>query len=46
MMVLRAAVEPMLMRAMMMRMESEKRILLIGTGVPMTATYEILVSTA
>jgi hypothetical protein len=36
-MVLRAAVEPMLIRAMITKTEREKRMLLIGTGVPMTA---------
>lgn len=38
MMVLRAAVEPMLMRAMMTRMDRENRMEFMGTGVPMTAT--------
>ena len=37
-MVLSAAVEPMLMRAIATRITSEKRIQLIGTGVPMTAS--------
>lgn len=39
-MVLSAAVEPMLIKAMITRMESENRMLLMGTGVPMTATLE------
>lgn len=38
-MVLSAAVEPILISAMRIRTESEKRMLLIGTGVPMTAIY-------
>ena len=38
-MVLRAAVEPMLINAIMTRTEREKRMLLIGTGVPMTAIW-------
>lgn len=36
-MVLSAAVEPMLINAMMTKTEREKKILLMGTGVPMTA---------
>jgi hypothetical protein len=38
-MVLRAAVEPMLISAMITRTESEKRMLFIGTGVPITAIW-------
>lgn len=37
-MVFRAALEPMLINAMMTVMEREKRMLLTGTGVPITAT--------
>lgn len=37
-MVFKAALEPMLISAMMTVMEREKRMLLIGTGVPTTAT--------
>lgn len=37
-MVFRAALEPMLINAMMIVMEREKRMLLMGTGVPITAT--------
>lgn len=37
-MVFRAALEPMLIIAMMIVMETEKRILLMGTGVPITVT--------
>ena len=42
-MVFRAALEPMLISAMMIVMEREKRMLLIGTGVPITATYLVSV---
>jgi hypothetical protein len=44
-MVLRAAVEPMLINAIMTRTEREKRMLLMGTGVPMTAIWRDVSST-
>ena len=37
-MVFRAALEPILINAMMIVIEREKRMLLMGTGVPITAT--------
>lgn len=39
-MVLSATEEPMLRSAMRMVMKREKRMLLIGTGVPISATYK------
>lgn len=39
---LSAAVEAILMSAIRIRTEREKRMLLIGTGVPMTAIYAIV----